>query len=122
MSGPLAGLKVVEFAGLGPAPLAGQFHADLGAEVTLIDRRSGKANPAAVNNRGKRSIALNLKAPEGVEAARRLIAEADSVGVEAVVVVADETPSALLAAIPDDVDGVDVGSALDQHSCEAVDV
>ncbi|MEM7269017.1 MAG: CaiB/BaiF CoA-transferase family protein [Pseudomonadota bacterium] len=77
MSGPLAGLKVVEFAGLGPAPLAGQFLADLGAEVTLIDRRSGKADPNAVNNRGKTSVALNLKAPEGVEAARRLIAAAD---------------------------------------------
>lgn len=77
MSGPLAGLRVVEMAGIGPAPLAGQFLADLGAEVTLIARKSGKAHPADINNRGKRSVALNLKHPEGVAAAMALIAGAD---------------------------------------------
>jgi len=77
MSGPLTGLKVVEMQGLGPAPLAGQFLADMGAEVTLITRRSGPADPADINNRGKRSVALNLKHPEGVEAALRLIDRAD---------------------------------------------
>ncbi|MEO0363790.1 MAG: CoA transferase, partial [Pseudomonadota bacterium] len=44
MPGPLEGLKVVEMAGLGPCPLAGQFLADLGAEVTLIARRSAPAD------------------------------------------------------------------------------
>ena len=77
MSGPLTGLRVVEMQGLGPAPLAGQFLADLGAEVTLITRRSGPADPADINNRGKRSVALNLKQPDGVEAALRLIDRAD---------------------------------------------
>ena len=77
MSGPLTGLRVVEMQGLGPAPLAGQFLADLGAEVTLITRRSGPADPADINNRGKRSVALNLKHPDGVEAALRLIDRAD---------------------------------------------
>ncbi len=77
MSGPLSGLKVVEMQGLGPAPLAGQFLADLGAEVTLITRRSGAADPTDINNRGKRSVALNLKHPEGVTAALRLIDRAD---------------------------------------------
>jgi alpha-methylacyl-CoA racemase len=77
MSGPLTGLKVVEMQGLGPAPLAGQFLADLGAEVILVARRSGPADPADINNRGKRSVALNLKHPEGVEAALRLIDRAD---------------------------------------------
>ena len=75
--GPLKGMKVVEMAGLGPAPLAGQFLSDLGADVILITRKSGKANPADINNRGKRSVALNLKAPEGIEAAKKLIEGAD---------------------------------------------
>mgnify|MGYP000743004712 CR=1 FL=1 len=77
MSGPLRGLKVVEMQGIGPAPLAGQFLADLGAEVTLITRASGKADPTDINNRGKRSVALNLKSPEGVEVALALIDRAD---------------------------------------------
>ncbi|MEM7545887.1 MAG: CaiB/BaiF CoA-transferase family protein [Pseudomonadota bacterium] len=77
MAGPLAGLKVIEMQGLGPCPLAGQFLADLGAEVTLITRKSGKADPTDITNRGKRSIALNLKAAEGVEAALRLVERAD---------------------------------------------
>ncbi|UYV38276.1 CoA transferase [Rhodobacteraceae bacterium D3-12] len=79
MSGPLKGLKVVEMQGLGPAPLAGQFLADMGAEVVLITRKSGAADPTDINNRGKRSVALNLKAAEGVEAAMELIARADVV-------------------------------------------
>lgn len=77
MSGPLAGLKVVEMQGLGPAPLAGQFLADLGAEVVLITRKSGPADKTDINNRGKRSVALNLKATGGVETAMALIARAD---------------------------------------------
>lgn len=77
MAGPLDGLKLVEMAGLGPCPLAGQLMADLGAEVVVIDRKSAPVNPAEVNRRGKRSVALNLKSPEGLEAAQRLIARAD---------------------------------------------
>lgn len=77
MAGPLDGLKLVEMAGLGPCPLAGQLMADLGAEVVVIDRKSARANPAEVNRRGKRSVALNLKSPEGLEAAQKLIARAD---------------------------------------------
>lgn len=77
MSGPLNGMKVVEMEGLGPAPLAGQFLSDLGAEVTLITRKSGKPDPTDINNRGKRSVALNLKTPDGIEAALRLIERTD---------------------------------------------
>ena len=77
MAGPLEGLTVVEMQGLGPCPLAGQFMADLGADVWLITRKSGKADPADINNRSKRSVALNLKSPEGVEATMRLIERAD---------------------------------------------
>lgn len=76
-NGPLDGLRVVEMAGIGPAPLAGQFLSDLGAEVILITRKSGKANKADINNRGKRSVALNLKDPKGIEAALKLIGSAD---------------------------------------------
>ncbi|MEM9010768.1 MAG: CaiB/BaiF CoA-transferase family protein [Pseudomonadota bacterium] len=75
--GPLAGLRVIEMAGIGPAPLAGQFLADLGAQVTVIDRRSGRTDPANISMRGKRSVALNLKHAAGVTAALSLIAEAD---------------------------------------------
>ena len=77
MTGPLNGLKVVEMQGIGPAPLAGQFLADLGAEVTLVTRKSGPADPAEINTRGKRSVALNLKDPQGIEVAMALIGKAD---------------------------------------------
>lgn len=75
--GPLASLKVVEFSGLGPAPLAGQLLADLGAQVTTVDRKPVAQDPTDINRRGKRSVVLDLKAPEGIAAARLLIAESD---------------------------------------------
>ena len=77
MSGALSGLKVVEMAGLGPCPLAGQLLADHGADVVVIDRASRKPDPRDVNHRGKRSVAVNLKSEAGVEVARKLIAQAD---------------------------------------------
>lgn len=77
MAGPLASLKIVEFSGLGPAPLAGQLLADLGADVITIDRKAAPADPTDINRRGKRSVVLNLKSPEGLEAARKLIAASD---------------------------------------------
>jgi len=77
MSGPLNGLNIVEMAGLGPCPLAGQLLADLGAEVIVIDRKSAPADPTDINRRGKKSVALNLKAPAGRDLAVRLIAQAD---------------------------------------------
>lgn len=77
MAGPLDGLKVVEMAGLGPCPLAGQLLCDLGADVIVIDRQSGKVDPTDINRRGKRSVALNLKKPEGVETAKAIIKQMD---------------------------------------------
>ena len=77
MSGPLKGTRVLEFTGLGPAPLAGQLLADLGADVTTVDRQSATPDPTDVNRRGKRSIALNLKHPDGLAAAQRLVAGTD---------------------------------------------
>ena len=52
MNGPLASLKVVEFSGLGPGPLAGQLLADLGAQVITVDRKAAPADPAEPLERG----------------------------------------------------------------------
>ena len=63
--GPLAGLRVVEIAGIGPGPFACMLLADLGAEVIRVDRATGgspfSANPADIMSRGRQSVALNLK-------------------------------------------------------------
>jgi alpha-methylacyl-CoA racemase len=60
--GPLKGVRVVEFAGLGPAPFCGMLLSDLGADVVRIDRKDARpAQPAHVTHRGRRSIALDLK-------------------------------------------------------------
>jgi len=75
--GPLAGIRVVEFAGLGPAPFCGMLLSDLGADVVRIDRHGGSYQPWEVITRGRRSVALNLKSPEAVETALRLIDSAD---------------------------------------------
>ena len=75
--GPLLGLKIIEMVGLGPCPLAGQLLADLGAEVTVIDRASGLDQSGEINRRGKRSIAINLKNPSGVSTLLKLIENAD---------------------------------------------
>lgn len=59
-------MAVIEMSGIGPTPLAGQLLADMGAIVTVIDRRSGQDLRRDVNRRGKRSIAVDLKqAPAG---------------------------------------------------------
>ena len=75
--GPLTSLKVVEFSGLGPAPLAGQLLADLGAVVITVDRKAGPADPTDVTRRGKRSVVLDLKSQTGLKAAHALIATSD---------------------------------------------
>lgn len=77
MSGPLASLRVIEFSGLGPAPLAGQLLADLGADVVTVDRVASPADPTDINRRGKRSVVLDLKANAGLAAAHALIAASD---------------------------------------------
>lgn len=77
-SGPLVGVKIVEFAGIGPGPFCGMLLADLGADVVRIDRAEsvGRSHPDLAN-RGKRSVAIDLKKPEGVEAALSLMDKAD---------------------------------------------
>lgn len=79
MTGPLRHLVVVEMAALGPVPLAGQLLADLGAEVTIIDRSSAVADHTDINRRNKKSVALNLKNAQGLAAAKKVLATADIV-------------------------------------------
>ena len=76
---PLAGVRIVELAGIGPGPFAGMVLADLGAEVIGIDRPGG-AGPfdLAVLRRGRRSICVDLKSPEGREIVLDLVASADA--------------------------------------------
>jgi len=75
--GPLKGLKVLEFAGLGPAPFCAMLFSDLGADVLRIDRPDEGAQPYDVTARGRRSLALDLKAPGAADACLALAAKAD---------------------------------------------
>ncbi|TCO51476.1 alpha-methylacyl-CoA racemase [Kribbella antiqua] len=79
--GPLQGVKVVELAGLGPAPFACMMLAELGADVLRIDRPGGglSLGPPELDlvNRGRRSVALDLKNPQAIDVVRRLVAQAD---------------------------------------------
>jgi alpha-methylacyl-CoA racemase len=77
-SGPLRGLKIVEFAGIGPGPFCGMLLADLGADVVRIDRKDAPAGGDFVMNRGKRSIAIDLKHKDGAEAALAILEKADA--------------------------------------------
>ncbi|PCI75139.1 MAG: carnitine dehydratase [SAR86 cluster bacterium] len=80
MMGPLQGLKVLEMAGIGPGPFCAMMLADMGAEVVRIDRlnQKGTGHRANVLNRGRRSIALDLKNPAAVETVLRMIEDADA--------------------------------------------
>ncbi len=82
--GPLAGIRVLEFAGIGPGPFCGMVLSDLGAEVVRVDRKGSVGGNAAlfdpakdILNRGRRSVALDLKQTAGVEAALALVSQAD---------------------------------------------
>ncbi|TAJ73184.1 MAG: CoA transferase [Phenylobacterium sp.] len=78
--GPLTGLKIVEFAGIGPGPFCGMLLSDLGADVVRIDRKGqGRGAPSDITSRGRRSVALDLKKPEAVEACLKLMDGADAV-------------------------------------------
>lgn len=79
--GPLSGVKVVELAGLGPAPFACMMLAELGAEVLRIERPGGglAMGPPELEllNRGRRNVALNLKNPAAIDTVLQLVAGAD---------------------------------------------
>ena len=81
--GPLSGLKVVEIAGIGPGPFCGMLLADLGADVVRVDRAQNVQGgdpalpPGDLLNRGRRSIGVDLKNPEGVAVVLDLVEQAD---------------------------------------------
>lgn len=80
VAGPLAGLRVVELAGIGPGPFAAMLLADLGAEVLRVERPDGgSAVPPELDalRRGRRSVILDLRRPEGVRAVLDLVSRAD---------------------------------------------
>ena len=82
--GPLSGVRIVEIAGIGPGPFAAMMLADMGADIVRIDRASsvlpdGYDRPSLdVLNRGRRSIGVDLKRPEGIETVLRLVEGADA--------------------------------------------
>jgi alpha-methylacyl-CoA racemase len=88
VAGPLAGLRIVEFAGIGPAPFTGMLLADMGAQVIVVQRRRTGAQPpgipglepgrADIASRGKRSIAVDLRHPQALRVVLRLISQADA--------------------------------------------
>jgi crotonobetainyl-CoA:carnitine CoA-transferase CaiB-like acyl-CoA transferase len=82
--GPLAGIKIIEMAGIGPAPMCGMLLSDLGAEILRIDRPAqadvGINRPLETNFilRGRNTIKLDLKQPDAVALVRRLVRQADA--------------------------------------------
>ena len=79
MPPPLAGIRIVEFAGIGPAPFAAMLLGDMGAEIIRIDRPGG-ADPwtKSVIRRGRRSVIADLKSADDIAQVRGLIARADA--------------------------------------------
>jgi alpha-methylacyl-CoA racemase len=83
MSGPLTGVRLIELAGLGPAPFAGMMLADAGADIIRIDRSDRATYPPRqephvdLMNRGRRSVAVDLKHADGVALVLRLVESAD---------------------------------------------
>ena len=77
--GPLSGLRIIEFQGIGPGPLCGTFLGDMGADVIRIDRAQAPATTDhGALGRNRRSVGLDLKHPRGIETAQRLLAGADA--------------------------------------------
>ena len=82
-TGPLAGIRILEIAGIGPGPFCGMLLADLGADVVVVDRlapgeEANDLGQHAVFNRGKRSVAVDLKQPEGVQTVLQLVEQCDA--------------------------------------------
>lgn len=75
--GPLAGVRVIELSGIGPGPFCGMMLADLGADVVRVHRVGDRSAVNPVLDRGRRSIAVDLKAACGVELVRELVGGAD---------------------------------------------
>ena len=79
--GPLKGLQIIEMAGIGPAPFCGMVLSDLGANVIRVDRvtSAGSDSRQEANNRGKKSIAVDLKTPKGIEIVLNLVEASDAI-------------------------------------------
>ena len=77
--GPLTGYKIIELAGIGPGPMCAMLLADLGADVLRIDRiNPPNRDSVDLLNRGRRSVSVDLKNPEGIETILRLVENADA--------------------------------------------
>jgi alpha-methylacyl-CoA racemase len=77
VTGPLAGLRIVEIAGIGPGPFAGMMLADHGADVIRVERPDARWTHRNVMHRSRRSIVVDLKRPEGAQAVAALARRAD---------------------------------------------
>src|SRR3954464_7836280 len=77
-SGPLTGIRIVEFAGIGPGPFACMMLADMGAEVVTLDRIGAKKNLKAVAVRGRKIVELDLKDKTAIAQVLDLLANADA--------------------------------------------
>ena len=80
---PLAGIKIIEFKGIGPGPFCGQHLRQLGAEVTLIDRPGSSGSAVLSGNdpmtKGKTIVEIDLKSPNAVEQVSELVRDADAI-------------------------------------------
>src|SRR5258705_5937068 len=77
-SGPLSGVRIVEFAGIGPGPFACMMLADMGAEVVTLDRVGAKKNLKSVAGRGRKVVELDLKDKAAIAQVLDLLANADA--------------------------------------------
>ncbi|GGD13129.1 CoA transferase [Pyruvatibacter mobilis] len=76
--GPLSGVKVLEFAGIGPGPFCAMLLSDMGADVIRIDRKGAQGGSKFdITARGRKSIALDLKNPDAIETVLKLVEKAD---------------------------------------------
>ncbi len=80
MAGPLTGTRIIELAGIGPGPFAAMLLSDQGADVIRVDRPGGGGPFGSNDNtlRNRRSIAVDLKQPEGIDTVLRLVEQADA--------------------------------------------
>src|SRR2546422_1431898 len=76
--GPLTGIRIVEFAGIGPGPFACMMLADMGAEVVTLDRVGARKNMKSVAGRGRKGVELDLKDKAAIVQVLDLLAHADS--------------------------------------------
>jgi alpha-methylacyl-CoA racemase len=80
--GPLEGIRIIEMAGIGPVPFAAMLLSDMGADIIRVDRPGAAVGPNAERDalqRGRPSVSVNVKHPDGVEAVLRLVDQADAI-------------------------------------------